>query len=55
MTIDGTTWTLAREGEPFAQRWTATMDDDTITGRWELSEDGTTHRFDFDVVLRRVR
>ena len=56
MTIDDRTWTLERQGEPFAQRWTSTFseDGDTITGRWWLAEDGSTFRPDFDLVLRRV-
>ncbi len=56
MTLDDRTWTLERQGEPFAQRWTATFSDDgdTITGRWELAEDGSTYRTDFHLVLRRA-
>ena len=56
MTLDDRTWTLERRGEPFAQRWTATFSDDgdTITGRWELAEDGSTYRTDFHLVLRRA-
>ncbi len=49
-------WRLWRDGEPFAQRFTATISDDanTITGRWEVAEDGETFRTDFDLVYRRV-
>ena len=56
MTLDDRTWTLERRGEPFAQRWTATFSDDgdTLTGRWELAEDGSTYRTDFHLVLRRA-
>ena len=47
---------LRRDGQPFAQRFTATFGDDgnTITGRWEIAEDGATFEPDFDLVFRRV-
>ena len=47
---------LRRDGKPFAQRFTATFSDDgnTITGRWEIAEDGATFEPDFDLVFRRV-
>jgi hypothetical protein len=56
MTITDDEWTLWREGEPFSQRFTATISDDgnTITGRWEIAEDFTHYTTDFDVVFRRV-
>jgi hypothetical protein len=56
MTITSDEWTLWREGEPFSQRFTATISDDgnTITGRWEIAEDFTNYTTDFDVVFRRV-
>lgn len=49
-------WTLRREGPPFAQRFTATFaaDGKTITGRWEIAEDGQDWRTDFDVTYTRV-
>ncbi len=49
-------WTLRREGAPFAQRFTGTFGEDgrTITGRWELAEDGKTWQTDFDVIYTRV-
>jgi hypothetical protein len=45
-----------REGEPFDQRFTATISDDanTIVGRWEAAKDGATWETDFDLVYRRV-
>jgi hypothetical protein len=48
-------WTLQRAGPPFAQRFTATFSADgrTITGRWELAEDGETWQTDFDVTYTR--
>lgn len=49
-------WTLRREGPPFAQRFTATFaaDGATITGRWEIAEEGQDWRTDFDVTYTRV-
>jgi len=56
MTIGAGEWSLRREGEPFAQRFTATFsaDGNTITGRWEIAEDGHDYRTDFELVYRRV-
>ena len=49
-------WTLHREGPPFAQRFRGTFSADgaTITGRWELQEDGEDWKPDFDLIYRRV-
>jgi hypothetical protein len=57
MSIDEGEWKLSRDDAPFAQRFTATFSDDgnTITGRWEIAEDGTSFTTDFDLTLRRVR
>jgi len=56
MKLSGSLWTLHREGEPFAQRFTGTFSDDgaTITGRWEMAEDGMHWKTDFDVTYTRV-
>jgi hypothetical protein len=56
MTIGNGEWKLWREGEPFAQRFAATFSDDgnTITGRWEIAEDGANYTPDFDLILRRT-
>jgi hypothetical protein len=56
MTFGDGRWTLQREGEPFAQRFTATFGDDgrTITGRWQLAEEGQPYENDFDLVYRRI-
>ena len=50
-------WILRREGPPFAQRFTGAFSADgrTITGRWELAEDGEEWKTDFDVTYTRVR
>lgn len=57
MSIGDGEWRLQRDGEPFAQRYTATFSDDgnTITGRWEKAEDGADFTTDFDIVFRRIR
>ena len=56
MTIGDREWKLWREGDPFPQRFTATIsaDGDTIEGRWEKAEDGTNFETDFDLVYRRI-
>ena len=56
MSITDTEWRLWREGEPFAQRFTGRFADRgaTIAGRWELSEDGTNYRTDFDLTFHRL-
>jgi hypothetical protein len=56
MSIGDGEWKLSRHGPPFAQRFTATFSDDgnTITGRWEIAEDGDDFALDFDLILRRV-
>ena len=57
MSIGNGEWKLWREGEPFSQRFLATFSDDgnTITGRWEIAEDGTNYTTDFDLIYRRGR
>jgi len=56
MSIGDGEWKLWREGEPFAQRFSGTFDDDgrRITGRWETSEDGTNYTTDFALIYVRV-
>jgi hypothetical protein len=56
MTIGDGEWTLAREGEPFSQRFTARFSEDgnTITGRWEAAKGGRDWATDFDLVFRRT-
>ena len=57
MSIGDGRWELWREGEPFAQRFTATISDngDTISGRWEKAPDGRTWETDFDLTYRKAR
>ena len=49
-------WKLWRDGDPFSQRFTGSFSDDgkTITGRWEIAEDGKTWRTDFDLTYTKV-
>jgi hypothetical protein len=56
MSIGGGEWRLWRDGEPFSQRFTATISEDgnTIEGRWEAAKDGSNWETDFDLVFRRV-
>jgi hypothetical protein len=57
MSIDDREWNLWRRGEPFSQRFTATISDDgnTIAGRWEKAEDGANYTTDFELTYRKVR
>ena len=45
-----------RDGDPFSQRFTGSFSEDgkTITGRWEMAEDGKTWRTDFDLTYTKV-
>ena len=49
-------WKLWRDGDPFSQRFTGSFSEDgkTITGRWEIAEDGKTWRTDFDLTYAKV-
>ena len=57
MSIGDDEWKLRREGDPFPQRFTATIseDGDTITGRWEKAEDGTNYTTDFYLTYTKVK
>jgi hypothetical protein len=57
MSISDGEWKLWRDGEPFAQRFSATISDEgnTIAGRWEKAPDGGTWETDFDLTYRKVR
>ena len=57
MRLNGREWTLQRAGPPFAlQRFTGTFSEDgnTISGRWELAEDGETWTTDFELTYAKV-
>ncbi len=49
MSLDGRTWKLWREAAGFWQRYTGVISGDgaTITGAWEMSEDGRDWKHDF--------
>ena len=48
-------WRIWRDAEGFSQRFTGTISDDgnTITGRWELSRDGSSWDDDLEITYRR--
>jgi hypothetical protein len=61
MTLGPGSWSLLRAAPDFSpldfsQRFTGTFGDENrvIRGAWEMSEDGTTWRHDFDLTYRRV-
>ena len=56
MSIGDGEWKRWREGEPFPQRFSATISDDgeTIVGRWEKALDGRTWETDFDLTYRKI-
>src|SRR3954451_20031249 len=56
MSIGDGEWKLWREGEPFPQRFIATISEDgeTIEGRWEKAEADGSFATDFDLTYRRV-
>jgi hypothetical protein len=57
MSIGEGGWKLWREGDPFPQRFTATIsaDGDKISGRWEKPENGTNYTTDFYLTYSRLR
>ena len=56
MRIGNREWRLWRDGEPFSQRFVGTFSDDgnTITGRWEIAEDGENFTTDFDLIFHKL-
>lgn len=56
MRIDGRQWSLQRDGQPFPQRFTATISEDgrTISGRWDKAENGAEFTTDFYLTYRRT-
>ncbi len=56
MSIGDGRWELWRAGQPFPQRFAATIsaDGDTIAGRWEKAPDGRTWETDFDLTYRKA-
>jgi hypothetical protein len=56
MSLSDRGWKLWRDGEPFSQRFTGEFSEDgkTITGRWEIADDGKSWKIDFDLTYRKV-
>jgi hypothetical protein len=56
MSLDDGGWKLWRDGPPFAQRFTGKFADNgnTVAGRWEKSDDGSSWEVDFDLTYRKV-
>ena len=55
MTVDGTTGTLERDGEDFAQRYVGEFSGDRIEGRWEIKQPGEADfRLDFELSYDRT-
>jgi hypothetical protein len=57
MTLSDGEWKLWRDSlDPFAQRFTGRFSDDgkTITGAWELAEDGSTWKTDFAMTYTKL-
>ena len=56
MTVKDRVWTVWREAPRFNQRFTGSISDDgrTITGQWEMSEDGKHWKVDFDLNYTKV-
>jgi hypothetical protein len=56
MTFEDGEWKLWRDGPPFDQRFIGTFSDDgkTITGRWEIREEGKDWATDFDGTYTKV-
>lgn len=55
MTFDGTTWTLERDGEDFAQRYVGEFSGNRIEGRWEIKQPGEADfRLDFELSYDRA-
>lgn len=56
MSVGDGEWKLWRDGEPFPQRFSATISEDgnTIAGRWEKAMDGRNFETDFELNYRRL-
>ena len=56
MSVDDGVWTLLRLVPGFCQRFTGRFDaaGGRIDGAWEMSDDGTEWRLDFDLIYTRV-
>ncbi|MBF6330067.1 hypothetical protein [Nocardia transvalensis] len=54
MRVDGTSWRIERDAPGFFQRFSATLDGNTIRGTWEKSTDGASWDLDFDLLYHRI-
>jgi hypothetical protein len=56
MSISASTWKLWRHGQPFPQRFTASIEDGgrRMVAQWEKAEDGTTYTTDFHLTYLRA-
>ena len=56
MSLADGAWKLWRDGEPFSQRFEGSFSEDgqTITGRWEASEDGKDWKVDFNLTYTKA-
>jgi hypothetical protein len=56
MSLSDGVWRAWRDAPGFFQRFTGTFSDDgkTITGRWEISRDGSSWEYDFDLTYTKV-
>lgn len=56
MSLTQREWKSWRNAPGFNQRYIGKISDDgrTITGRWEMSEDGTSWKVDFDLNYEKV-
>jgi hypothetical protein len=54
MTITESEWTLRRDGDPFPQRFVATLAGDVINGRWERGTGAGGWELDFHLTYRRA-
>jgi hypothetical protein len=56
MSVEDGVWTLLRLAPGFCQRFSGRFDTtgDRIDGAWEMSDDGSEWRLDFDLIYTRV-
>jgi hypothetical protein len=56
MSLRDGVWRQWRDDPAFAQRFSATFNADgrTITGEWEIAEDGVTWKHDFDLTYTKI-
>lgn len=57
MSLNDSVWKLWRDAPGFSQRFKGTFSEDknTITGRWESSDDGKNWETDFDLTYSKIK